>query len=441
MLRVNSKKIKPGDTFLALEGPYTNGHDYIDEAIDKGAACIIATHGEYPVKTIITEDTRTYLSNYLKELNLEKLEKLKLIAVSGTYGKTTTAGIIYQLLNNLNIKTASITTNGFTIDGKITKTSSSTPDIYELYELIGQAADAGCEVVIIETSSKAISERHIEGLRFDVAIFTNFIPNENNDKYLQEKIEPFKMLKKTGYAIINNEDPYYEYFLLPQNTNILYGGQNSNYPLNIINVGYEYTEFTIKENTIKIPLAGKFYAYNYVPAYIIAKNMNIDEETLKSVSLSLHPVDGRFDTLKYKDSLIAIDYAYDLDTIKNIIQKTKEISKGKIITVIGSGGEHHQNQRPLIGKFLTENTDYVIFTTDNPRYENEEEIINDLTTNLTKDNFQKITNRKEAIKTGIGLLENEDVLLILGKGHEDYQIFGSDEFPFKDRDEELKNIK
>ena len=168
--------------------------------------------------------------------------------------------------------------------------------------------------------------------------------------------------------------------------------------------------------------------------------MNIDEETLKSVSLSLHPVDGRFDTLKYKDSLIAIDYAYDLDTIKNIIQKTKEISKGKIITVIGSGGEHHQNQRPLIGKFLTENTDYVIFTTDNPRYENEEEIINDLTTNLTKDNFQKITNRKEAIKTGIGLLENEDVLLILGKGHEDYQIFGSDEFPFKDRDEVLKTL-
>ena len=191
MLRVNSKKVKPGDTFLALQGPYTDGHDYIGEAIDKGAACIIATHGEYPVKTIITEDTRTYLSNYLKELNLEKLEKIKLIAVTGTYGKTVTSDLLYQLLNSLNIKTAYIGTNGFYLDGKIKKTSSTTPDIYEIYELIGEAVDSECEVVIIETSSNAIAQRHIEGLRFDAAIFTNFTPNKyvDKNKYLNDKIE------------------------------------------------------------------------------------------------------------------------------------------------------------------------------------------------------------------------------------------------------------
>ena len=175
MLRVDSRKVEPGDTFLALTGPYTDGHDYINDAIDRGAACIIATHGEYSVKTIITEDTRTYLSNYLKELNLEKLEKIKLIGITGTTGKTVTGDLIYQLLNTLNMKTAYIGTNGFYIDGKIQKTSSSTPDIYEIYELINQAIDNECENIIIEASSKAMEQRHLEGLRLDIAIFTNFL--------------------------------------------------------------------------------------------------------------------------------------------------------------------------------------------------------------------------------------------------------------------------
>ena len=443
MLRVNSKKVKPGDTFLALTGPYTDGHDYINEAIDKGAACIIATHGEYSVKTIITEDTRTYLSNYLKELNLEKLEKIKLIAIAGTYGKTVTGDLIYQLLNNLNIKTAYIGTNGFQLDGKTKKISSSTPDIYELYELINEAVDAECEVVVIETSSQAVAQRHIEGLRFDMAIFTNFASNthENQEQYLNSKIEIFKMIKKNGYAIINKSDPYYEYFLLPQNTNILYGTDDSNYPIKIINENYDYTEFTIESKPIKIQLIGKANVYNYAPAYIIAKTLVIDESTITSASLSLRPTDGRFDTIKYKDSLIIIDYAYDLNAVNNAIQKTKEIAKGKIITVIGCGGERREEQRPLIGKLVSENSDYAIFTTDNPRHENEQDIIDSMTTNIQTDNYDKITSRKEAIKKGINMLESGDILLILGKGHETSQIIGSDEFPFKDRDEVIKIIK
>lgn len=443
MLRVNSRKIKPGDTFLALQGPYTDGHDYIEEAISNGAACIIATHGEYPVKTIITEDTRTYLSNYLKELNLEKLENIKLIAISGSYGKTSVADITCQLLNNLNIKTACISTNGFYLNGKIEKISSSTPDIYELYELINKAVEENCEIIIIETSSKAIKQRHIEGLRFDAAVFTNFVPNENEEKidYLNEKIEPFKMLKKNGYAIINKNDKTYEKFLLPQNTNITYGKIDSNYPLNIIDANYDYTELTIGQNQLKIPLIGKFNVYNYAPAYIIAKLITNDEEAINNASLSLHSPDGRFDTFKYKNNLIIIDYAHDFNSIQNIVQKTKEINKGKLITIIGCSGEANTSQRPLIGKYLSENSDSAIFTADNPRHETIEEIIDDMAKDVQKDNIQKISNRKEAIKKGISMLENEDILLILGKGHEDYQIIGSDEFPFKDRDEVIKNIK
>lgn len=443
MLRVNSKKVKPGDTFLALQGPYTDGHDYIEEAINKGAACIIATHGEYSVKTIITEDTRTYLSNYLKELNLEKLEKIKLIGIVGTYGKTTTGDLTYQLLNNLNEKTAYIGTNGFYLNGKTRPISSTTPDIYELYELINEAIDAECEIVIIEISSNALIQRHIEGLRFDFVVFTNFYADEDDrkDQYLKSKIEPFKMIKKNGYAIINKQNPYYEYFVLPQNTNILYATKDSNYPVNFLNVNYDYTEISINSKTIKLPLIGHLNTYNYLPAYIIAKTLDLDEESIISATLSLHPVDGRFESIKYKDNLIIIDYAHDIQAITNILNETKNITKGKIITIIGCGGERQLEKRPLIGKLVSNNSDFAIFTTDNPRYENADEIIDEITSMINKDNYLKVSNRKEAIKQGVSMLEEKDILLILGKGHEDSQIIGSDEFPFKDRDEVMKIIK
>lgn len=443
MLRVDSRKVKPGDTFLALKGPYTDGHDYINDAIDKGAACIIANHGEYSVKTIITEDTRTYLANYLKELNLEKLEKIKLIGIAGTSGKTTTGDTLYQLLNNLNIKTAYIGTNGFYLNGKVNKLSSTTPDLYEIYELINEAINNECEILIIETSSRAIKQRHIEGLRFDIAIFTNFIAHQKQDKeeYLNTKIELFKMIKKGGYAIINKKDPYYEYFALPQNKNIFYGTLDSDYPLRKINYNYNFTEFSLKNNKIKLPLIGPYDMYNYAPAYIIAELLNFTEEEIISATLSMHPIDGRFETIKYKEGLIIIDYAYNLDTINNVIKEAKKLAQNKIITVIGCGGERRKEKRPLIGKLVTENTDYVIFTSDNPRHENEEDIINDITKDLQTDNYLTIQNRKEAIKKAINMLEDKDILLILGKGHEDTQIIGSDEFPFKDRDEVMKIIK
>ena len=443
MLRVDSRKVEPGDTFLALKGSYKDGHDYIKHAIDKGAVCIIASHGEYSVKTIIVEDTRSYLVNYLKDLYLEKIKKIKLIAITGTTGKTTTGDILYQLLNNLNMKTAYIGTNGFYANGLFQEISSTTPDLYELYELINKAVDNECETLILEVSSRAITQRHVEGLRFDAVIFTNFIAHQRKDKenYLNTKIEPFKMLKKAGYGIINKKDSYYNYLTLNQNKNIFYGTIDSDYPIRKIKETYNYTEFNLGKNTIKLPLIGSYNMFNYAAAYIAAKTLNFTDEEIISATLSLHPVDGRFDFLQYNDSLIIIDYAYDIDTINSVIKEVKKLSKGKIITIIGCGGERRKEKRSLIGKLVTNNSDFTIFTTDNPRHENEDEIINDITNNLENQNYQTIVNRKEAIKSGINMLKDQDILLILGKGHENYQIIDNEKFPFKDRDEVVKIIK
>lgn len=443
MLRVNSKAVQPGDTFLALKGPRTDGHDYIDEAIDKGAACIIATHGEYPVKTIIVEDTRTYLAGYLKELNMARLEKIKIIGVVGTGGKTLTSDIIYQLLNSLGVKTAFIGTNGFYCESKHKKLKEATPDIYILYDLINEAIDKECEVIVIEASSKAILQRHLEGLRFDACIFTNIIMDniKNKELYLNSKLDLFKKIKGSGYAVINKNDSNAGVFALTQNKNIFYGTKDANYNVSRIKLFYDHTEFKINNFDIYSPLIGSYNVYNYLAAFALINTLGFLEEDIIEATKHLVAPDGRYQNIMYNNRLIIIDYAYNPDTIKSIIKETKKFSEGRIITIVGCGGDRSKAKRPLIGKIVTDNCDYVIFTTDNPRNEKEEDILNDITENLTKDNFETIISRKEAIKKGINMLEEKDILLILGKGHEDVQIIGNDEFPLKDYDEVIKDIK
>ena len=438
MLKVKAKEINPGDTYLSLPGDEEERKKQIEEAIDKGAACIITDKGEYEVKTIITPDTKTYLSNYLKELYFEKIDNIRIIGIVGRAGKTLTENLITQTLNNLNSKTAYIGENEFYLDGKTTKIKT---DIYTIYENIGKAIDNNCENIIIEISSENISERQYEGLRFDIVIYTNIIGNKITEEYINSKIEPFKMIKKDGYAIINKKDPYYEKFALPQNHNIYYGTLDSDYKITNISLTYDYIEFSLNAKTIKLPILGSYNIYNFINAFIIAKLLNFDEEEIVESIKKLKQVEGRYQTIKSKDNLIIIDNAYNEERIKSIIEYTKEFSKGTIITIIGCDSNIGKEERAKIGTVVTNMTDHVIFTSDNPRYEEPDDIIEDMTKNIENNNYEIIINRKEAIKKGINSLKNEDILLILGKGNQEYQIIGNDEFAHSDYKEVMKNIK
>ena len=442
MLKVDPKDVNPGDTFLVLENE--SQEQKVEEAIDRGAACVIATNGDYSVKTIITNDTRTYLSNYLKELYFEKLDKIKIIGIVGTSGKTVTGDIIYQLLNNLNSKTAFIGADGFYLNNQIIETKETTPDIYSLYEYINKAIDEECENIVIEVSSSALIKRHIEGLRFDVAVFTNFIDNSDvieKQKYLNTKIEMFKMLKKTGTAVINKKDPYHTYFALPQNHNIFYGTNDSEYKVSSIGLTYEFTEFNLNDKRVEIPLLGSFNIYNYLAAFATINALDYPEDAIIQATENLKQVDGRYQGVKHKDSLIIIDYAYDKETIESTINYTKEFSKAKIITLMGLKGGQNQNQRSKIGKLITKKSDYVILTSDNPRNENAEDIINEMIKEVNTENYEIIISRREAIKKGIEMLEDGDILLVLGKGGENYQIIDNDKLPYKDYKEVIKYAK
>ncbi len=445
MLRVNSKKILPGDTFLALKGEETDGHDFIEEAIDKGAACIIASQGEYEVKTITVPDTRTYLSNYLRELHLEKFDKIKIIGVIGTAGKTTTGSILYQMLNNLNSKTAYLGTTGFYINDKRELTKETTPDIYEIYEYINRAMEEECKNIIIEVSSQAVEKRHLEGLRFDLVIYTNMITTGKTEEeikdYLNTKIEAFKMLNKDGIAIINIDDSYHEYFILPQNKNITYGKNASNYTVSSISLNYDKTYMKINEDEIIIPFIGSKNVYNFLAAYSAVLSIGFEKSDVLNIIDKLNQIDGRYQGVKNSSSLVIIDYAFTPELVAGVIETTNEFRKGKIVILIGAGGDRRKEDRPVIGKLVTQNADHVIFTTDNPRYEDPEAIIDEMVETLDKDNYEIIVNRKDAIKQGIKILEENDILLVLGKGDEDSQIIGNDLFPFKDINEVKKYTK
>jgi len=448
MLKVNSKKIEKGDTFIAIKSLVRDGHDYIEDAIDRGAACIIAEKGEYSVKTIIVKDTKTYLANYLKELYADKLSKLKIIGITGTNGKTTSCYFIYQLLNKLGIKTAYIGTIGFYLNGKHRPLINTTPDLYDLYEMLIEAYNAECEIVAMEVSSQALDQRRLEGLKFNIAAFTNLTEDhldyhKTMENYEKTKIELFNIVK--DYTIINGNDPYAKDFILDKNKNILYGVGDFDYKISAIKLENKNSTFKItKKDEIKsitLPIPGIYNIYNYMNAYIICDKLNIDMDKVIEETLNLKSPDGRYQVLTNDKYEVIIDYAHTPDAVQNILKSTSQHTKGKIITVIGCGGDRDKEKRPLMGKIATYYSDYVFFTTDNPRTENPEDILKDITENLKNDNFEIIVDRKEAIKKAFSILKEEDTLLVLGKGHENYQIIGKEKFPYSDLEEVKKYVK
>lgn len=408
MLRIDANKIKPGDTFLALQNENYDGHEYISQAIDNGAVCVIANKGEYDVKTIIVEDTKTYLSNYLKELNFDKIDKIKLIGIVGTSGKTSVGNIIYQLSNKLNKKTAYIGSNAFHLnDNKINLEVK--PNIYQIYEFINQAIDNECQNIIIELSSNDTIQRNFEGLRFDIVIFTNY--NENRIEkfqksiYLNSKIEPFKMIKPNGHAIINKDDQYASSFTLVQNHNIFYGKSNCEYQIKNIKLDYEKTIFNINDKIVEIPLLNSYNVYNFTVAFIALQKLACFDEDVIEQALTLKPINCKYQTIGYKNNLIILDSADDLEKIDNIIKITKEFSQSKIIAILDI-----QNKPKTLSTYLIQNLNYVFFTTDNNIYEQTQ---NEKLKALETNNSTFILNRKEALKKALSHLEEKDILLVL----------------------------
>lgn len=441
-IKIDSRKVINGDTFIALRGVNDDGHNYINDAIKNGATTIIAEEGEYSVNTIIVSDTKKYLKEYLENNYYDEIKKLKLIGMTGTNGKTTTCFLIYQALNKLNIKCAYIGTLGFYLKDSFKQLNNTTPNLYELYNMLLECVKEDYEYVVMEVSSQALSMGRVDTLIFDYVIFSNLTQDhldyhKTMENYVIEKQKLFKMTNNS-FAIVNNDDEYKNYFLL-DNKNITYGKTNSDYNIEILNTSLDGSVFKLNDEKYFTKLIGEYNILNMTIVIILLKLLNI--ENIYDVIKELNSPNGRMDIIKYKENNIIIDYAHTPDAVEKIINTVSNLQHNRVITIIGCGGNRDKSKRSIMGDISTKYSDYVIFTSDNPRYENPKKILKDITDKLDKKNYKILKNRKKAIKNGIQMLEKNDILLLLGKGHEDYQIVKNKKIHFSDKEIVYKYIR
>ena len=317
---------------------------------------------------------------------------------------------------------------------KIKPLNNTTPDILEIYELLLECVDNNIEYVVMECSSHALDMHRLDGLQFQYGIFSNLTQDHLDyhktlENYIKAKQKLFDQV--TIKTLVNSDDKYKDYFV--RDNTITYG-LNGNYKLSDINL--KERTFKVNNITYKTNLIGKHNIYNLLVVIALLTELKLDTKIIED--LTCPP--GRMDIVNFNNNMIVIDYAHTPDAVSKILDSVKELEFNKIITIIGCGGDRDSFKRPIMSKIACDNSDYVIFTNDNPRHENPNNIISDMLHNLDKFNYEIILNREKAIIKGIQMLEKNDILLVLGKGHENYQIINGVKHHFDDKEIVLKNI-
>lgn len=446
----DSRKVQKGQIFVALKGLTVDGHDFIQSAIENGASKIICDRKiDYNIPYEIVSDTNKYLKEMLKKEYGSKINKLTLVGITGTNGKTTSCYLTYQMLNSLGLDCAYIGTIGYYHKDDFISLNNTTPDVLTLYKLLVRAYEDGAKCVVMEVSSQALSYDRLSGIDFSLIAYTNLTEDhldyhKTMENYLSAKLLILDHLRPNAKIIVNKDDEYSKYF--NKNGHNRYTiGINGEYNIikyetlpNKTNIDFSYNN---KDYTITIPLTSKFNIYNYLTCLAICNQLNYSIENILEKTGSLKAPKGRCEVYEINNGIAVIDYAHTPDAEEKVINAYSELKKNKIITIIGCGGDRDPKKRPIMGKIATELSDYVIFTNDNPRTEKPEDIINDILKGVSKNNYEVILDRKEAIKKGIDNMKKNDILLILGKGHENYQIIGKTKYHLDDAEEVLNYKK
>ena len=446
-LKTDSRAVKPGDTFIAIPNVARDGHDYIEQAIANGATKIIAEHGSYKVETIIVESTREYLKTYLYENYYPLIKDIKLIGLTGTNGKTTTCLMTYQILKMLKKNVAYMGTIGFYYGDVKKPMVNTTPDVDVLYNMLLEAKENGVEYFVMEVSSHALDKDRIHGLEFDEVAFTNLTQDHLDyhktlENYANAKRILFTKTRNDKIAIINGDDEHYQHFVLESNNNIIIGQHDSD--VKILEMSFSHLgtifkfEYLNHEYQARLNMVGRYNIYNYLIALLLVNKLGVKIEDILALNDKLKAPAGRMELLKYGTNSIFVDYAHTPDAVINVLKSAEEFKNGRIITIIGCGGDRDATKRPIMGKAALEHSDYVIFTSDNPRSEDRQMILDDITNGLSGSNFEIEVDRQKAIIKGMQQLKHNDILMILGKGHEDYQITKTGKHHFSDQEEVMK---
>lgn len=449
-ISMNSKTVKRGYLFVAVKGTVTDGHKYIDNAVKQGAVAVVCNKFPLNIEKNVTyikvKDTSYALGNIASNFYDNPSEQLKLVGVTGTNGKTTVVTLLHKLFMALGYKTGLLSTVVNKINNRNVESTHTTPDAVSLNALLRQMVDAGCDYAFMEVSSHAIVQQRIAGLTFAGGVFTN-LTHDHLDyhktfkEYLKAKKSFFDNLPKHAFALTNADD---------KNGNVMI--QNckarkysyalkkiADFKAKIIENSFEGLQLNINGHDIYSLLVGEFNAYNLLSVFATANLLGIpDYESLTQLS-KLKGAEGRFDVIRSPQGVIAvIDYAHTPDALKNVLQTINAVrpGNGQLITVVGAGGNRDKLKRPEMAEIASQLSNKLILTSDNPRFEKPEAILDDMIAGVDVVNRRKtliIPDRKEAIKTACIMAKTGDVILVAGKGHEKYQEIEGVKHPFDDR--------
>lgn len=438
-VQINSRKIKPGSLFIAVKGVAVDGHEFIDKAIQNGASAVVCEELPSEKKEgmiYIQAENSAAAAGYIAHNFFDRpSEKMKLVGVTGTNGKTTIATLLYKLFTSLGYKCGLLSTVENHIGDKIIPATHTTPDAISLNELLKQMVGEGCSHVFMEASSHAIHQHRITGLQFAGGVFSNITHDhldyhKSFDEYIRVKKSFFDGLPSSAFAISNADDK--RGMVMLQNTNAkkyYYSLRTvADFKGKILDNSLTGLVMVVNEQEVHFRLIGEFNAYNLLAVYGASVCLGEDkQEVLRNLSM-LTGAEGRFEYIvSAKERVIAIvDYAHTPDALLNVLATIKKLKKGfeKVITVVGCGGDRDKTKRPIMAEVACEHSDKVIFTSDNPRSEDPAQIIKDMEAGVSaaaKRKYISIVDRREAIKTAISLADKEDIILVAGKGHEKYQ--------------------
>ncbi len=450
-INMDSRQIEAGHIFVAVKGTQTDGHAYIGKAIEKGATVVVCETLPEALDANVTyvrvADTEDIVGKLATRFFGNPTEKLELVGVTGTNGKTTIATLLYNMFRKFGYKVGLISTVCNYIDGEAIPTEHTTPDPITLNRLLGRMADEGCKYAFMEVSSHSVAQKRIGGLKFAGGIFTNLTRDHLDyhktvENYLKAKKAFFDGLGKDAFALVNLDDK--NGLVMTQNTK----AQVNTYSLRslcefkgkVLEDGFEGMLMDINNVEVNVQFIGRFNAYNLLAVYGTACLLGKKPEDVLLALSTLRPVAGRFDSLRSPKGYTAIvDYAHTPDALENVLNAIHEVlnGRGQVITVVGAGGNRDKGKRPIMAQEAVKQSDKVVITSDNPRFEEPQDIINDMLAGLSKEDMRKvisIVDRKEAIRTACMLAQPKDVILVAGKGHENYQDVKGVKHHFDDKE-------
>jgi UDP-N-acetylmuramoyl-L-alanyl-D-glutamate--2,6-diaminopimelate ligase len=449
----DSRRVQKNTLFVALKGEKVDGHNFVAEAIDRGASGIVTEREEKHARatTVVVEDSREALADLAATFYQRPARRLKMAGVTGTNGKTTTTFLIKHICEKAGLRCGLIGTVRYEIGERILPAVRTTPESLEVQELLAQIADAGCKAAAMEVSSHALAQERTRGLEFDVAVFTNLTQDHLDfhgtmENYFEAKVKlftglPLQKTKKKTTAVVNADDHYGQLLVgrIGKKTPVVTYGMGVNADFRASNYRMEFggTSYQLdakgKSYLVRVPLIGRFNVANSMAALAAANSLGVG---LREAVLSLGKspqVPGRLEAVPAKRQFqVFVDYAHTPDALLNVLKTLRELQPKKLIVVFGCGGDRDRQKRPLMARVVDQNADYGIVTSDNPRKENPDAIIAEVEKGFRSRHYEKISDRTEAISRAIALAQPHDIVLIAGKGHETYQEFADYTIPFDD---------